>query len=65
MEFSLFFHEICMVSRSYQVFAADIESLITCAVVTLESRLKVSILENFLRFSTFFKLSVLTKAFDL
>ena len=45
MERSICFHEICIVAKSYQVLVADIKSLITCAGVTLKTRLKVSILD--------------------
>ena len=46
-EFSIFFHEIYMVARSYQVLAADIKSLLISALVSLETRLKVPILAIF------------------
>ena len=64
-EFSIFFHEIHIVARSYQALAADIKSLLIKALVSLETRLKVSILANFWRFLAFFKFSVLAQAFDL
>ena len=56
-EFSIFFHEIFIVARSYRVLAADIKSLLISALVSLETRLKVPILALFWRF---FKLSVFT-----
>ena len=47
LEFSIFFHEIYMVERSYQVLALDIKSLLLSAPVSLETRLKVPILDIF------------------
>ena len=64
-EFSIFFHEIYMVARSYQFLAADIKSLLINALVSLRMRLKVPILAIFRRFLAFFKLSVLAQAFNL
>ena len=46
-EFSIFFHEIYMVARSYQVVAASIKSLLINALVSLETMLKVPILALF------------------
>ena len=46
-EFSIFFHEIFLVARSHQVLAADIKSLFLSPLVSLETRLKVPILEIF------------------
>ena len=40
----LFFHEIYIVARSYQFLMVDIKSLIICAVLTLETLLKIAIL---------------------
>ena len=39
-KFSIFFHEIVMVARSYQVLATHIRSLLIGALVGLETRLK-------------------------
>ena len=64
-EFSILFHEIYMVARSYQVLAADIKRWLISALVGLETRLKVPILAIFWRFMAFFKLSVLAEAFEL
>ena len=46
-EFSIFFHEILMVARSYRVLAVDIKSLLISALGSLETRLKVPILAIF------------------
>ena len=46
-EFSIFFHEIYMVARSYQALAADIKSLLISALVSLETRLKSPNLGHF------------------
>ena len=45
-EFLIFFHEIFIVARYYQVLVADINSLLISALVSLEERLKVSILAH-------------------
>ena len=42
-EFSIFFHEIYLVAKSYRALTEDIKSLIISAVVSLETRLKVPI----------------------
>ena len=49
-EFSIFFHEIYTVAKSYQVLVADIKSLLISALVSLEARLKVPIFAIFHRF---------------
>ena len=64
-ELSIFFHEIFIVTRSYQVLAADIKSLLISATVNLETRFRVQILPIFWRFLVFLKLSVLAQAFNL
>ena len=46
-EFSIFFHEIYMVARSCHVLAADIKSVLTSGLISLETRLKVLILAIF------------------
>ena len=46
-EFSIFFHEIYMIARSYQVLAADIKTLNISPLVSLETRLRVPILAVF------------------
>ena len=51
-EFSIFFHEIYMVARSYRVLATDITSLLIRALVSLETRLKIPILTIFWNFSS-------------
>ena len=61
-EFSIFFHEIYMIARSYQALTADIKSLLINALVSLETRLKVA---DFGHFLTFFKQSFLAQTFDL
>ena len=55
-EFSIFFHEICMVARSYHVIVADIAdigSLLIGAIVGLETRPKVPILATLTIFGIF------------
>ena len=55
-ELSIFFHEIFIVTRSYQVLAADIKSLLISALISLKMRLKVpifwSIFDDFWHFSS-------------
>ena len=46
-DFSIFFHEINIIARSFRVLAADIKSLLVSALVSLETRLKVPILAIF------------------
>ena len=46
-EFLIFFHEIYMVASSYQRLAANIKRLLISALVSLETRLKVLILDIF------------------
>ena len=46
-EFSIFFHEIYMVASSYQVLVANIKSLLITVLVSLETRLKVTIFAIF------------------
>ena len=57
--FSIFFHEIFTVARSYRLLATSIKSLLIRTLVSLETRLKVPILAIIWRFLAFFKLSVL------
>ena len=47
MEFSIYFHEIPMVARSYPILAADIKNLLTISLVSLETRLNFPILAIF------------------
>ena len=54
-EFSIFFHEIFMVARSDRILATHINSLLICALVGLETRLKVSILTIFDDFGRFWR----------
>ena len=64
-EFSIYFHEICMVAKSYQVLAVYIKSLLLSALVSLERRLKVPILAIFDAFWHFSSWSLWHKPFDL
>ena len=54
----IFLHEIFLIARSYQVFVINIK-------ITLDTRLKVSILAVFWWFWAFFELSVLTQDSNL
>ena len=46
-EFSIFFHEICIVASSYRLLAASIKILLISALISLETRLKVQIFAIF------------------
>ena len=53
MEFSIFFHEIYTIARSYKFLGVEVKSLIMLAVVNRKMRLKVLILAIFDNFGFF------------
>ena len=64
-DFWYFFVKYLLVARAYLVVVTNIKILIMGALVALETRLKVPILDVFWRFWTFFELFVLAQAFSL
>ena len=61
----MFFHEIYMLARSYQVLDLLIENLLINVLISLETRLESPDFGHYLTIFGIFKLSDLAQAFDL